>query len=212
MIFHQSLNQILDSRVKVRILRFLCRKGGEWNGRRLAAELALNPVTTHAALRALHQATLLDFRKVGNNFIYSLRDEHFLVREILRPLFQKEMRTQERLLELLKQGFPRRLRASVVTVALYGSVARHQERPTSDIDLLVLVSSERAKREAAQTIDSRWDTVMKEFGNALAPYIITVTEIRQKYQQRLPLVRGILAHHQIILGRSLEEILHDKAA
>lgn len=88
--FEQPLDQILGSPTKVRVLRFLCRRGGEWTGRQVARELGMNPVTAHAALRELHRATVVDLRKAGNSFLYSLRDDHYLVRETLRPLFQKE--------------------------------------------------------------------------------------------------------------------------
>src|SRR3989338_3529426 len=73
--FDQPLNQIFDHEVKVRVLRFLCRRGGQWSGRRLAAELQVNPTTMHTALRELREATVLDFQKVGNTFVYSLADE-----------------------------------------------------------------------------------------------------------------------------------------
>ena len=204
---HQPLDDVLGSESKIRVLRFFCRKGGEWNGRRVAAELAMNPVTTHKALRELHQATILDFRKVGSNFIYSLRDNHYLVRKLLRPLFQHEAGAQERLVQLLRQGFDARLWSEVVTVAIYGSVARRQERPTSDIDLLVLVKSEEAKRDVRQALDRLWEAVTNEFGNALAPYVNTVREARQKHQRRLSVMRNILHQHQVVWGKPLEEVL-----
>ena len=204
---HQPLDDVLDSESKIRVLRFFCRKGGEWNGRRVAAELAMNPVTTHKALRELHQATILDFRKVGSNFIYSLRDSHYLVQKLLRPLFQHEAGAQERLAQLLRQGFDARLWSEIVTVAIYGSVARRQERPTSDIDLLVLIKSEEAKRDVRQALDRLWEAVTNEFGNALAPYVNTVREMQQKHQRRLSVIRNILHQHQVIWGKPLEEVL-----
>ena len=136
--FQHPLDRVLNSEYKVRILRFLSRKGGEWIGRRLAAELSMNPVTAHRALRELHQATILDFRKVGSHFLYSLRDDHCLVREVLRPLFEREARTRGRLLNVLKRAFRAKVRSSVVAAAVYGSLARGEERPASDIDLLVV--------------------------------------------------------------------------
>lgn len=210
--FHQPLDAIFDSGSKVRVLRFLCRKGGEWNGRRIAAELAMNPVTAHRALRALHQATVLDFRKMGNNFVYSLRDRHYLVREVLRPLFQREARANARLLELLSQQLDGRLRSEVLSVAIYGSVVRRQERPTSDIDLFVLVRSAQGKRTISRTLDRLWEAVTAEFGNPLASYVNTVREAQQKYHRRLPVFRAILNSHQVVWGKPLEEVLSGRAA
>ena len=64
----------------------------------------MNPVTAHRALRELHQATVLNFRKVGNNFIYSLRRDHYLVRNLFKPLFDQEAGAKDRLLELFTSG------------------------------------------------------------------------------------------------------------
>jgi len=205
--FQHPLDRVLNSEYKVRILRFLCRKGGEWIGRRLAAALSMNPVTAHRALRDLDQATVLDFRKVGSHFLYSLRDDHCLVREILRPLFEREARTQERLLDLLKREFRTNLRSSVVAAAIYGSIARGQERPTSDIDLLVLVSSAHAKRDVRDALDRVGEEVMRTFGNPLALYVNTVHEAQQKARRGLPVFKNILREHHLLWGRPLREVL-----
>lgn len=208
--FQHPLDRVLNSEYKVRILRFLCRKGGEWVGRRLAAELAMNPVTTHRALRELHQATVLDFRKVGSHFLYSLRDDHCLVREILRPLFEREAHAQERLLDMLKRAFRTKLRSSVVSVAIYGSLARGQERPTSDIDLLVLVRSTQAKRDVHDALGRVGETAMRTFGNPLTLYVNTVHEAQRKARRGLPVFKNILREHHLLWGRPLHEVLHGR--
>lgn len=208
--FQHPLNRILNSEYKVRILRFLCRRGGEWVGRRLAAELAMNPVTAHRALRELREATVLEFRKVGSHFLYSLRDDHCLVREVLRPLFEREAHARERLLDVLKRELRTRPRSSVVAAAIYGSLARGQERPTSDIDLLVLVSSPQAKRDVRDALNRAGETVMRTFGNPLAVYVNTVREARQKARRGLPVFRNLLSQHQLLWGRPLHEVLRGR--
>lgn len=210
--FHQPIDHILDGSAKVRVLRFLCRKGGEWNGRRLAAELRINPVTTHAALRELHEATLLDFKKVGNSFLYSLRDEHYLVREVLRPLFHRESAAVDRLLELLRISLEKRLWSEIVTIAVYGSIARRQERSDSDIDLLVLVKSRKSQQKIREAFGRLGETAEKEFGNPLALYVNTMREARQKYRRHLPLFHNMLASHRLVWGVSLQEALGGRPA
>lgn len=210
--FHEPLDDILGSESKLRVLRFLCRKGGEWSGRRLAAELSMNPVTAHRALRGLRDATLLDLRKSGSGFSYSLRDSHTLVRGLLRPLFEEEARAPGHLADLLREQIRKGLKADVVSAALYGSVARRQEQPASDIDLFVLVSSAHAKRKVQEGFDRLWQALSAEFGNSLAVYINTVSEARDKRRSRLPLLENILRDHRLIWGKPLEEALRDRAA
>lgn len=210
--FHQPLDGILDSKSKIRILRFLCRKGGEWSGRRLAAELSMNPVTAHRALRELREATLLDFRKTGSSFSYSLRDSHTLVRGVLRPLFEGEALALDHLADLLREQIQKNLRTEVVSAAIYGSLARGEEQPTSDIDLFVLVRSAEAKRKTQEVFERSWQTLSAEFGNSLAVYVNLIGEARDKRRRRLPLLENILRDHRLIWGKPLEEMLHDQAA
>mgnify|MGYP001577401562 FL=1 len=210
--FQRPLNVILDSEHRVRILRFLCHKGGEWIGRRLATELAMNPVTAHRALRNLHQSTILDFRKVGTHFLYSLRDNHYLVREVLRPLFEREAKARQRLVEVLRSGLSPALRRHMVTAAIYGSIARGQEQPASDVDLLVLVNSEQDKQIVRAALDRLGGTVMQTFGNPLTLYINTVREAQRKTRHGLPLFKNILNEHQLVFGKPLQEALRGRKA
>jgi len=169
-------------------------------------------MTAHKALRELHQATLLDLRRIGNSLVYSLRDRHFLVREILRPLFEGEAKLQDRLSALLGQALKEGQKAKIITVAIYGSVARGEERPTSDIDLLVLVETEQTKRQIQDALDRFCENVMEEFGNIPSLYVNTLAEARQKVQRKLPLLQNILRDHRVIWGKPLKGVLHAKAA
>ena len=210
--FHHPLDTILDSASKVRILRFLCSKGGEWSGRRVAAELVMNPVTAHRALRELHQATLLDLRTAGTSFAYSLREQHCLIQEVLKPLFVHEAQALEKLIQFLQQVIDKQLSRQVVSAAVYGSMVRRQERPTSDVDVLVLVRSDRARDEVRRVLEPLWEDIARRFGNTLALYVNTVHEWQQKYRHKLPVIHNILEDHQVIWGKPIEELLRGHAA
>lgn len=208
--FDQPLNQIFDREVKIRVLRFLCRRGGQWSGRRLAAELQVNPTTMHTALRGLREATVLDFQKVGNAFVYSLADEHYLVQELLRPVFRQEAQGFAQVATRLQQALGPALHGSVVTAVLYGSVAHHKERPTSDLDVLFLVRSPQAKRQVQHALNRQWEALTRRFGNPVAPYVATVREAQQKSRRGVALFREILKAHQRLWGKPLEEVLHGR--
>lgn len=210
--YRQPLDEILESPGKLRALRFLCRKGGEWTGRGLASELDMNPVTAHRALRELYRAGILKFHPAGGSYLYSLREDHYLVREILKPLFLKEVAARERLADLLRQVFKSKAGKEVVAAAFFGSVAREQEKPLSDIDLLILVQSEKAKKEVEDSLAPVSETILREFGNALAPYVNTVREAQAKYRSGLPLFQNILRDQKPIWGEPIREMFNDQAA
>ena len=210
--FQEPLNQIFDSEVKVRILRFLCRRGGEWSGRRLAAELGINPTTAHSALRELREMAAVEFRSVGRTFAYSMADDHYLVREILRPAFQREAQAVGYVARALQRTLGASVRSAVVTAAIFGSVARRQERSTSDLDLLVLVRSPQAKRQVERKLNRHWEFFTRSFGHPLAPYVNTVAEARRKHRRGVALFREILRTHEMLWGKPLEDVLRGRAA
>ena len=172
----------------------------------------MNPVTAHRSLRDLYEATVLNFQKVGNSFMYSLSDDHYLVQEVLRPLFEREKSAAERLSELFRRNLRVSLKANILTAVLYGSIARGEERPTSDLDLLVLVPSEAAKRKVRPMLDRFCEMAMSRFANAPSLQLNTVREAQEKIRRGLPLFRNILKHHRILWGKSLEEVLDGQPA
>ena len=85
-----------------------------------------------------------------------------------------------------------------------------QERPTSDIDLLILINSSRAKEQVRDALTRLGNTAMQTFGNPLALYVNTAREARQKAQRGLPLFHNILHEHQLVWGKPLQEALRGR--
>jgi len=65
-------------------------------------------------------------------------------------------------------------------VVLFGSVARGDERPDSDIDLFVLVKNNHGKEQIGPFIEKASDSCFETYGNRLVPYILTEEEARKK--------------------------------
>ena len=87
---HNPLDKILNSEIKIKILRFLCRTEAEWSGRQIASEIKVSPPSCHKALRELHNEKILLLRGVGKSHLYQLNKENFLILELLKPLYEKE--------------------------------------------------------------------------------------------------------------------------
>ena len=88
--FTKPLDKILNTEVKIKILRFLCRTNAQWNGSQIAREIKITPAATHTALRALQKEGALTLRNMGKIHVYSLKEDSFLVLNLLKPLFTKK--------------------------------------------------------------------------------------------------------------------------
>ncbi len=186
----------------------MCKTGAEWNGSQIAKEIGITPAATHTALKALQREGMLVLRNMGKTHVYSLKEDSFLVSNLLKPLFAKEDKILDTIISLIKRKISSsREKKDIASVVLFGSVSISKERPTSDIDLVVIVENAKAKVAVERLFEELDARISKEFGNTLAPYINTRAEFKAKHKKGLAVVRNILKSHNLIYGERLEGLL-----
>ena len=204
---HQPLNKILNNETKVKILRFLYSNDIEWSGRRIAREIQISPATFHKALQELYLEGIVLLRNVGKTYLYQFNHENYVAKELLHPLFKKEERLLKVISRLLRDEFSEKVKERIVSIALFGSVEKREDRPDSDIDLLVLVPRAKDKEKLERAFDNLNEKTVRLFGKVVSPYIESVSGFRRKYRQGLPVVKEIVQSHKLISGKSLREVI-----
>jgi predicted nucleotidyltransferase len=68
----------------------------------------------------------------------------------------------------------------IIEAVLFGSVAREEEKPGSDIDLFLLVKSNAEKNIVEKAVRNLDDRIRELYGNGLGEYILTEKEYAQK--------------------------------
>ena len=206
--FTKPLDTILNTETKTRILRFLCKTNAEWNGSQIAKEIGVTPAATHAALSALRREGALELRNMGKTHVYSLKEGSFLVSSLLKPLFAKEGKILDTIIDMIKRRIlSSKARKEIISVALFGSVSVRQEKPESDIDIAVVVENPKAKAAVERLFEEVDVKISKEFGNIISPYINTRAEFKLKYKNGLPVIKNILKANNLIYGERLENSL-----
>lgn len=206
--FTKPLDEILNTNAKIRILRFLCRTNAHWNGSQIAKEIKITPAATHAALRILQREGLLALRNMGKTHVYSLREDSFLVSNLLKPLFAKENQILDTVIALIKRKIScSKVKCAILSVALFGSVSTGREQPTSDIDLVVIVENVLVKPVVERLFEEIDERVSKQFANTLSPYVNTRSEFRAKHKKGLAVIKKTLRNYKLIYGKRLENLL-----
>ena len=92
MTLDKSLDSILTTGSKTKIIRlFVSRKDGfRASGRQIATLVNISAPAAHTALKELYNLDILKRDIIGRQHIYSLDNNSKMVKEILRPMFQKE--------------------------------------------------------------------------------------------------------------------------
>jgi len=206
--FTKPLDTILNTEAKTRILRFLCRTNAEWNGSQIAREIGITPAATHAALSALEREGVLELRNMGKTHVYRLKEDSFLVSNLLKPLFAKEDKILDTIIGMIKRKIlSSKAKKEIISAALFGSVTVRKERPASDIDIAVIVENAKAKAVIENLFNEVDAKVSKEFGSTISPYINTRAEFKAKHKKGLGVIKSILKSHTPIYGERLESLL-----
>jgi len=204
---HDPLDKILNNEIKIKILRFLCKTEAEWSGRQIAQEIKVSPAACHKALRELNNERALLLRSIGRSYLYRLNKENLIISDLLKPLFERERKIPDDVYRAIVRNISSLVIKDIASIAVFGSIKRGKERPTSDIDLLVLVRNPEDKRKVEEDFGKVSEKIIGKFGNTISSYIQTIEEFKLKYRKGLALVKNILKSHRLLFGKPLEELL-----
>ncbi|HTT45129.1 MAG TPA: nucleotidyltransferase domain-containing protein [Thermoplasmata archaeon] len=186
--FQNELEGVLGNTLRIRVLRVLARfpeKG--FTGRELARACSVSPSQANVALEAPRDSGVV-FREIaGRAHVWRLAREHLLC-----PVLVDLSRSEAALPKRLQRELERVLRALPVERAfLFGSVARGEGRPTSDLDLFVQVGSRSEKETVEDALSGASARFALRLGNPLSALVLDHAQMRHPTNPAL--IRRILS-------------------
>lgn len=181
--FREFAEKLLGSRVKIKIIRQLLMEESMPGEREAAKRMGVSHVAVNKALAELHGLNLVKPMRAGNVKIWYLNKDSYAY-ALLHGFAQKI--GEEPLVHLRKtilDAFSNSPEA--IKITLFGSVAEGRETPESDIDLLIVVKSEKGKREIQNKISALSETCLKLYGNSLSAVVFTLGELKKSRHQKL---------------------------
>ena len=199
--WHEPLDDILNSKVKVKILRLLSRTRTFFTGREVSRLVGFSPTHTISALRELEVNGLVSRRRAGSSDLYSLNTKNIMVDKALIPLFSWEQTLFDELVELFKQVFVEDL----LCIILFGSVALGEESFNSDIDLLLVLKDGTDITLAEEEIAEVSLGAAIRFGNPISPIIVTENDFNIKVKSAKGFWKEIPKKSITIYSRGVEK-------
>lgn len=152
--------------------------------------------STQLALERLVVTGVLSADRTSSATFYSVNTDH-----LLWPLIEQSLLLRGELFRRIGD-----LAAGMdVTIVVFGSVARGDSSPASDIDLLVVSG---ATETGTDTLIDRLHELLPAWtGNAVQVYDVTVQELREKVRMEDPIIETWLAEALLLYGDTLQDRL-----
>lgn len=182
--FHISLLDVLNSKTKVKIIKFLLTHEASMSEREIASILKISHMSVNRTMRELADMNFVDFVTIGKAHLWKVNSKSYAFK-VLSVLIKGVSIIKEPL-EDLKNTLLRDLPKTLIRRAvLFGSVAKGLENTNSDIDVFILVKNKRSREVLEFSIEKLSNICFEVYGNRLAPYILTEQEMKQKKNLRI---------------------------
>ncbi len=181
------LDRLITSRARLRILNLLfLSPGPELHVREVARRTGLNLNSVRRELENLEMADLLRSRRQGSLKLYSANRKNPIYGE-LRRILLKTVGMGDTIKERI-MGLGR-----VESAFIYGSFARGDEKPGSDIDLFIVGEIDQAKAAAI------FEDLQNELSREINYVVFSPKEFREREARRDPFVSNVLRQRKIML-------------
>jgi len=185
--WHNTLDDIFGSVIKTRLLRVLSKTRGTYTGRELARLVGYSHTHTNSALAELEINGLVIRRKAGNSYLYSLNEDSILLSRIIDPAF----RIEQGLLQDLANAFFERLGKDLISIILFGSVAKGEEREDSDVDLILVVRNDADLDKLEDKVSGISLELAISFGSPISSILVTESEYASKKRRKRAFWRDV---------------------
>lgn len=202
--FNHIIDAVCGEAVYWRIAAILLKSSEGVSGRGLAALLKVSTFKVHHSLKFLVAQGILKSSVVGRSHLYRLNHDHVLVRKVILPL----LHFQENIYWELGKEILARLKPRPLSIILYGSVARGEEKPDSDLDLFLVYRDKDKQKVGRISENELWmENITRKYGNFVSVRRGTVGQLQWGYKEKDELMCNIVKEGRVIAGLSITDLL-----
>ncbi|MFZ3077637.1 MAG: nucleotidyltransferase domain-containing protein [Candidatus Aenigmatarchaeota archaeon] len=193
--FRNFAENLLGSRAKIKVLKYLASEETITSEREIARLIGISPGAANKTLKEFQNLNLISPMKVGNATVWRMNEKSYAysyLTDFFNKLKNKETPLSD-LIEDIKRGLQKvkitlsedskkvssRYLSGIKKVILFGSVAEGRELPESDIDLFIQMESEKDRMNVIWTLDNGLNiTCLRRYGNKLNSHIFTSVDMK----------------------------------
>ncbi len=191
--FRNFAENLLGSKVKVKLLKYLISEGAITSEREISRIVGASSGAVNRTLKEFSDLNLIRSTRIGNITAWQLNEKSYAYSYIMN--FFSKLKSREEPIFELRQDISKALanNSGVKKAILFGSVAEGRELPESDIDLFVLIVSEKSRGSVQSAIGALNELCLQKYGNILSLYVLTPDEMKkQKKFYESMLLKGVI--------------------
>jgi predicted nucleotidyltransferase len=203
----EPLSYVLGTRGRVGSLRVLAVIHEPVTQREVARRARLQHRTVQLALDELVQLGVVSRLEGGRDFLVRLNRTHRLaspLQELFRIEAEHFLQLRSALTRLTMDG---RKPKDVLSLVLYGSAARAEDRAASDLDVMLISEDAASLGSALSRLDAGKEQLRERFGVSLRPIGYTLTQARRLWRRRQTPLSEAQREGIPLVGPSLRELL-----
>jgi len=184
MLLHASLLDVLNSKTKVKIIKFLLTHEASMSEREIASILKVSHMSVNRTMRELSSLNFGNFVTIGKSHLWKVNRKSYAFKTLSSLI--KDVSVIKEPLEDLKDILLKHLPTTLIKkVVLFGSVSKGLENTNSDIDIFILVKNNNGKKALEPSIEKLSNLCFDIYGNRLAPYVLTKQEMTEKAELKI---------------------------
>ncbi len=204
MVIYKVLDNLFSTWSNISVLRALKNYSVGISGREVARLSDLTPKNCLITLTALEQLGVVSRIRGGREHLFSLNRSHFLVKEIITPVLNSEIK----FVESISKDISRALKIYSISTILFGSVARNEASIESDYDICVVYKDAISKKLIEEVISGLSLSMKNKYGVTLAPFYISKQEFIKRAKINKSPIPDIIKEGKLLSGKKIKEILN----
>jgi predicted nucleotidyltransferase len=166
------IDDLLGTRSRVAVLRVLHGVEVPLNASQIAARTGFTQPAVASVLADLTSMGIVRSSPVGRATVHWLSRDNVYVENLIDPLFEAERSIPDDLIDELTWAF----QGLAISVVLFGSYARGDQTPTSDVDVALVASSNPGKAVLEMAAADYASAFRSRFGASLSYLVYTREE------------------------------------
>jgi len=196
----RPLDDLFGNPNNVRVLRhMILYPSPVITGRGIARELGMSRATCIRSLNNLVDLGIITRKRVGSSATFELAESSALLTDILEPAFRAESQMFQGLVDTMLVG----IKGKCVAAYLFGSVARGEDTPSSDVDILLILKQHGDKPTVEEALARNKEQAYRRYRVGVSAITYDLAGFKRMRAQKHPLIAEVAKEGILLFGREV---------